>query len=120
MGLHRCSGNNEGAGCLQDAVEPCTGLLGDALEEKRPLMGSQKRPPPRVHRVGWAWTGGLHHWVLASADTPPGEGAIRMGQRYHCHNKCYTLGAAVGVMSFGKLHQSQDLLTWSYGLVARP
>ena len=30
-----------------------------------------------------------------------------MGQRYHCHNKCYTL-AAVGVMSSGKPHQSHD------------
>ena len=41
-----------------------------------------------------------------------------MGQRYHCHNKCYTLGAAVGVMSSGKPHQSQDLpdlVQWSSG-----
>ena len=76
-------------------------------------------PPP----TGPRWMGlnrGPPPPGFASADTPPGEGAIRMGQRYHCHNKCCTLGAAVGVMSSGKPHQSQDLPTWSSGLVARP
>ena len=43
-----------------------------------------------------------------------------MGQEYYCHTKCYTPGAAVSVMSFGKPHQSQYLQTWSCGLVVRP
>ena len=51
------------------------------------------------------------------ADASPGEGAIRMGQHYHYHTKCYTPGAAVSVMSSGKPHQSQYLQTWSCGLV---
>ena len=75
-------------------------------------------PPPPTRRMGL--NRGPPPLGFASADTPPGEGAIRMGQRYHCHNKCYTLGAAVDVMSSGKPHQSQDLPTWSCGLVAPP
>ena len=75
-------------------------------------------PPPLPRRMGL--DRGLPPPGFASADTSPGEGAIRMGQRYHCHNKCHTLGAAVGVMSSGKPHQYQDLPTWSCGLVARP
>ena len=68
-------------------------------------MGLNRGPPPPG---------------TASADASPGEGAIRMGQQYHCHTKCYTPGAAVSVMSSGKPHQSQYLQTWSCGLVVRP
>ena len=58
--------------------------------------------------------------VPPTADASPGEGAIPMGQQYHCHTKCYTPGAAVSVMSSGKPHQSQYLQTWSCGLVVQP
>ena len=68
-------------------------------------MGVDRGPPP----PGTAW-----------ADAPPGEGAIRMEQQYHCHTQCYAFGAAAGVMSSGKPPQSQDPQTWSCGLVARP
>ena len=68
-------------------------------------MGLNRGPPPPG---------------TASADASPGEGAIRMGQQYHCHTKCYTPGAAVSVMSSSKPHQSQYLQTWSCGLVVRP
>ena len=90
---------------------PCTG---------RPLHlhNAPPNPTPWPRRIGL--DRGPPPPGFASVDTPPGEGAIRMGQRYHCHNKCYTLGAAVGVMSSGKPHQSQDLPTCSCGLVARP
>ena len=43
-----------------------------------------------------------------------------MGQQHHCHIQCYTYGVVVSVMSSGKPHQSQDLQTWSCGLVAWP
>ena len=80
----------------------------------------QETPPPS----GWPRQMGLNRGPpppgTALADASPGEGAIRMGQQYHCHTKCYTPGAAVSVMSSGKPHQSQYLQTWSCGLVAQP
>ena len=55
---------------------------------------------------------------FASADTPPGEGAIRMGQRYHCHNKCYTLGSCGGcdvLWQASPVSRPADLVQWSSG-----
>ena len=75
-------------------------------------------PPPPPRRMGL--NRGPPPPGTASADASPGEGAIRMGQQYHCHTKCYTPGAAVSVMSSGQPHQSQYLQTWSCGLVVRP
>ena len=74
-------------------------------------------PPPVLRRMGL--NRGPPPPGTASADASPGEGAIWMGQQYHCHTKCYTPGAAVSVMSSGKPHQSQYLQTWSCGLVVR-
>ena len=76
-------------------------------------------PPPTLPRRMGLNTGPPPPGT-AAVDASPREGAIRMGQQYHCHTKCYTPGAAVSVMSSGKPHQSQYLQAWSSGLVVRP
>ena len=132
MCLHICAPRSPGPAATSSASavwhgDVCTLLVWDVALNARRMHGPGhglpivNPPPPHTHtprRMGP--DRGPPPPGFASADTPPGEGAIRMGQRYHCYIKCYTLGAAVGVMSSGKPHQSQDLPVWSCGLVAQP
>ena len=77
-----------------------------------------KPPPPPARRVGWAWAGGLHHRV--SLQRIPLPGKVRSGWSSGTTAITSAAHLELGVMSSGKPHQSQDLPTWSCGLVARP